>query len=49
MTKFTTIKMNKEQKCKYDDSIWDTWSIDTIRTEQKIKQNKNKEKKEKTK
>ena len=37
--------MIENQKTKYDDSIWDTWSIDTARTEQKIKQNKNKDKK----
>ena len=41
--------MTEEQNNKYDDSIWDTWSIDTARTEQKIKQNKKKDKKEKSK
>jgi hypothetical protein len=38
--------MTEQQKPKYDDSIWDTWSVDTTRTEQKIKQNKNKDKKQ---
>ena len=41
--------MTEEQKSKYDDSIWDTWSVDTARTEQKVKQNKDKNKKAKIK
>jgi hypothetical protein len=41
--------MTEEQKSKYDDSIWDTWSVDSVRTEQKVKQNKDKNKKAKIK
>ena len=41
--------MTEEQKSKYDDSIWDTWSVDSARTEQKVKQNKDKNKKAKIK
>ena len=41
--------MTEDQKTKYDDSIWETWSVDTVRTEQKINTNKNKKDKKKSK